>query len=309
MKANVLARQVCFSTPVNAWLTLSVLRHGVGDPTTRRDGPVLWRTSLMSSGAVTYALTQVGPRQVDARGWGPGGAELLESVDVLLGAQDDPCSFETRHPVVADAHRRYSGLRVPLTGRLLEALIPAVLEQKVVSLDAFAAWRRLVTRFGTLPPGPAPAGMRLFPTAEAWASIPSWEWHRAGVDPRRARTVQAVARVASQLERLAAAHPHDLPTVYRGLQSIPGVGAWTAAEVGARALGDADAVSFGDYHLGALVGSALMGRRLVRDDEIAEVLEPWRPHRRRVVRLLELSRYTRPERRGPRMPRVDHRLV
>lgn len=304
-RAQSLARQLRLVAPVNVWLTLSVLHRGGHDPTSRREGPHLWRTSLMSSGTVTCRLTQTSPTQVDAQAWGPGAAELLEGLPELLGSGDDPSGFVPRHPILIDGHRRHRGLRIPRTGRVLEALVPAIIEQKVVSLDAFAAWRRLVARFGDTPPGPAPPGMSVFPAAEVWAALPSWEWHRAGVDPRRARTVQSVARLAFQLERLAQRHPHDPSQIYRGLQSIPGVGVWTAAEVGARALGDSDAVSFGDYHLGTLVGSALVGRGLP-DDEVSAVLEPWRPHRRRVVRLLELSPYAHPERRGPRMPRVDH---
>jgi 3-methyladenine DNA glycosylase/8-oxoguanine DNA glycosylase len=211
------------------------------------------------------------------------------------------------HPAIADANRRFPGLRIPRTGRMLEALLAAVIEQRVVGMDAMAAWRRLLLRHGDPAPGPAPDGMRVFPTAEAWAALPSWEWHGAGVDPPRYRTAQACARVGPQLERVAAQHGNDLVAVYRALRSIPGVGVWTAAETGFRALGDPDAVPFGDYHLGNLVGVGLVGRRLQDDDEIAEALEPYRPQRYRAVRLLELSPLVRLERRGPRASRVDHR--
>jgi 3-methyladenine DNA glycosylase/8-oxoguanine DNA glycosylase len=182
-----------------------------------------------------------------------------------------------------------------------------VIEQRVVGLDAMAAWRRLLMRHGDPAPGPAPPGMRVFPTAETWAALPSWEWHQAGVDPQRYRTAHACARVGGQLERVASLHQDDRSAVYRALRSIPGVGVWTAAETGFRALGDADAVPFGDFHLGHLVGVGLIGRRLHDDDEIAEALEPYRPQRYRAVRLLELSPLVHMERRGPRASRVDHR--
>jgi 3-methyladenine DNA glycosylase/8-oxoguanine DNA glycosylase len=303
-----LARELRLETAVNVSLTLSMLRKGKGDPTTRHDGNHLWRTSRMPSGAVTYVLRQLEPALVRAEAWGPGAAELLDGLPGLVGAEDDPSGFDPRHPILADAFRRHAGLRVPRTGRVLEALIAAVLEQRVVGLDAFAAWRRLHVRFGEAAPGPAPAGMRVFPTAEQWAAIPSWEWHRAGVDPQRARTAQACARLGPQVERLATSHAGDHAAVYRGLRSIPGVGVWTAAEVGSRALGDADAVPFGDYHVGKDVGAALVGRPL-DDHELAETLEPWRPHRFRVVRLIQLSPHATRERRGARMPRVDHRHI
>lgn len=301
-----LTREVSLDHAIDVRRSLAPLRRGPGDPTTRRDGRLLWRTSRMATGPVTYVLEQPSPGTVLARAWGEGAEEVLDTLPRLVGAEDDPSGFIPSHPVLADAWRRFPGLRVPHTGRVLEALIAAIIEQKVVGLDAFAAWRRLLLAFGELPPGPVPSGMRVFPTTEQWAAIPSWEWHRAGVDPRRARTAQAAARVGPQLERLASAGPLDRAAVYRGMRSIPGVGVWTAAEVGSRALGDADAVPFGDFHVAKDVGSALVGRR-IDDEELARVLEPWSGHRFRVVRLVQLSPLARPERRGPRMPRVDHR--
>jgi 3-methyladenine DNA glycosylase/8-oxoguanine DNA glycosylase len=90
----------------------------------------------------------------------------------------------------------------------------------------------------------------------------------------------------------------------RRLFAVPGIGAWTVAEIAQRALGDADAVSVGDYHLSQFVGWALAGRP-VDDDGMLELLEPWRPHRYRVVRLLECSGFAKP-RFGPRLTIQDH---
>jgi 3-methyladenine DNA glycosylase/8-oxoguanine DNA glycosylase len=144
--------------------------------------------------------------------------------------------------------------------------------------------------------------MRVPPPAEVWRRVPSWDWHRAGVDPQRARTVMAAARVAGRLEECVGMAPADAE---RRLRAVPGIGVWTAAEVAQRALGDADAVSVGDYHLSQFVGWALIGRP-VDDDGMVELLEPWRPHRYRVIRLLECSGVGKP-RFGPRMTVQDHR--
>jgi len=176
---------------------------------------------------------------------------------------------------------------------VLEALIPAVLEQRVYGKDAFRAWRLLTTKFGAPAPGPAPAGMRVPPTAEVWRRIPSWEFHLANVDPGRARTVVGCAQRADALERL---HPAKAAA---GLTSLPGVGVWTAAETMQRAFGDADALSVGDYHLSKVVGLSLLGRP-IDDAEMVELLEPLRPHRHRAVRLLEASGLAVRQRRGPR---------
>jgi 3-methyladenine DNA glycosylase/8-oxoguanine DNA glycosylase len=90
----------------------------------------------------------------------------------------------------------------------------------------------------------------------------------------------------------------------RRLRAIPGIGVWTAAEVRHTALGDPDAVSFGDYHVAKDIGWALTGSE-VDDDALAELLEPYAGHRYRVQGLLKLAGAGRP-RRGPRMPSRTH---
>jgi 3-methyladenine DNA glycosylase/8-oxoguanine DNA glycosylase len=230
--------------------------------------------------------------------WGAGAEEFVETLPVMLGVADDACGFVPRDPTVAAALRRVPHLRLGRTGQVLEALIPAIIEQRVPGADAFRSWRVLVSKYGTPAPGPAPAGMRVPPSAQVWRNIPSWEFHLANVDPRRAQTLVTCARRAASLERLAsrpAAQARD------ALTSLPGVGEWTAAETAQRAFGDADAVSVGDYHIPKMIGWTLLGRP-VDDAVMLELLEPMRPHRHRVVRLLEVSGLAYEPRRGARLP-------
>lgn len=294
--------------PIDVRRTLSPIQRGPADPAFQRRGDEIWRASRMPTGPVTVRLLPLAPDRVEAVAWGPGAAEHLETLPRLLGAERSLDGLRPDHPVVADALRRFPGVRLAETRRPMEALIPAVLEQKVLGVDAFASWRRLLHRHGEPAPGPAPERMRLPLEAEAWAALPSWEWHRAGVDPARYRTAQRAARHGASLERLVARGTEPTP-VYRALRSIPGIGVWTAAEVGSRALGDLDAVPFGDYHLGNLVGVGLVGERLTDDTDIAAALEPFRPYRGLVVRWLQLSPLVRVERRGPRMSRIDYRRI
>lgn len=290
--------------PVDVASTIGPLRHGPRDPchTVDADGSI-WRASGMPSGPVTYRLSQVSQRAVRCQAWGPGSAELVAGIGELLGGHDDCTSFVPDHPKVFEAHRRHQGLRIPRSARVLESLVPAILEQKVTGKEAFGSWRILVTKYGVAAPGPAPAAMRIPPTAERWRLVPSWEFHRAGVDPRRARTVVTCARVADQLERCTELSHSD---ARRRLMSVPGVGEWTAAEVAQRALGDADALSVGDYHLSGIIGWSMLGRPM-DDAEMVEYLEPLRPHRHRVVRLLQVSGQAVKPRFGPRLTIQDHR--
>ncbi|ANE78695.1 3-methyladenine DNA glycosylase [Mycobacterium adipatum] len=284
---------VTFGGPVSPGLTLSPLRRGGGDPCFQVVAGDTWRTSMTRTGAVTARIRKTAPDTVECEAWGPGAAEFLDGFAALLGSEDDPSGFAPAEPTIAEAHRRVPHLRLGRTGRVLEALIPAVLEQRVYGKDAFRAWRLLTTKYGAPAPGPAPAGMRVPPTAEVWRRIPSWEFHLANVDPGRARTVVGCAQRADALERLQPA------TAAAGLTSLPGVGVWTAAETMQRAFGDADALSVGDYHLAKVVGLSVLGRP-IDDAEMVELLEPVRPHRHRAVRLLEVSGLAIRQRRGPR---------
>jgi 3-methyladenine DNA glycosylase/8-oxoguanine DNA glycosylase len=297
--------------PLDVRLVMGVHRHGGGDPAFRAepDGSV-WRTSLTPDGPATLRVTAAAPAAqaagplVVARAWGPGADWLLASLPGLLGAADDPSGFRPEHPVLRDAVRRHPGFRVGRSDRVLEALVPAVLEQKVVGLEAFRAWRLLLRRFGLPAPGPAPAGLRVCPPAATWAAIPSWEWHRAGVEGIRAATIRAAVRVAGRLEQLAARSPADAD---RALQSLSGIGPWTSAEIRQRAFGDPDAVSVGDYNLPGAVGWALAGR-VVDDAGMLELLAPYAGHRYRATRLIELTGI-RPPRRGPRNSVRDYRAI
>jgi 3-methyladenine DNA glycosylase/8-oxoguanine DNA glycosylase len=284
--------------------TLSILRRGAGDPTFRTDiDGTVWRGIRTPNGPATLRLrARPGDGEVHAVAWGRGADWVLESVPAMLGADDDPSGFAPAHPVLADAHRRRPHWRVCRTDRVLEALVPAIIEQKVTGQEAFAGFRTLVHRFGERAPGAGgERGVWVQPSAETVRMVPSWEWLRMHIDPARSRTVVRACQVASALERTV-----DLPVdeVDRRLRSVPGIGVWTSAEVRFRAHGDADAVSFGDYHVAKNIGWALTGSQ-VDDDGLAELLEPYRPHRYRVQRLVELAGLRRP-RHGPRMAPRRH---
>ncbi|KAE8765534.1 DNA-3-methyladenine glycosylase family protein [Georgenia thermotolerans] len=285
---------------------IGVLRHGGGDPTFHRDDDgTLWRGLRTPAGTATLRLE---PRPADgavhAAAWGEGAEWALAAVPAMLGGEDDAAAgFPAhRHPVVAELARRHPHWRMPRTGLVMESLVPAVIEQKVTGREAFAGFRNLVHRFGERAPGPG-AARRLWvqPDPDTLARIPSWEWLRLPVDPARSHTVVRAARLAPSLERTLAMTPADAD---RGLRSLPGIGVWTSAEVRFRAHGDADAVSFGDYHVARDITYALTGEEL-DDAALAELLEPFRPHRYRVQRLVELAGLHHP-RRGPRMAPRTH---
>ncbi|MCY0927168.1 DNA-3-methyladenine glycosylase 2 family protein [Streptomyces sp. H27-H1] len=293
--------------PLNLGLTLGPLRRGPADPTFRAAAGAVWRATRTPAGPATLRVTLQGT-EVIATAWGPGAAWILDGLPELLGSVDDPAAFVPRHRLLHASHRRRPGLRLTRTGLVLESLIPTVLEQKVTTDEAYRAWRRLVRQYGEPAPGPTPGpghgrdqGLYVMPDPRTWALIPSWDWHKAGVDAKRSATIVRAARLAARLEEAAAM---DLPAAAARLEAVPGIGPWTSAETLQRSNGAADAVTTGDLHLPGIIGYALAGDRDADDAAMLELLTPYAGQRHRAARLVLLAGAA-PPRRAPRMPRGD----
>ena len=289
--------------PLDLLSTIGGLRHGHGDPAFRHDPDgTIWRGIRTPVGPSTLRLRSVQGSTIEAMAWGAGSEWVLASVPTMLGEQDDATGFVAHHPQVAEAARRFSGWRVPRTDLVLEALIPSIIGQKVTGQEASGSYRTLVHRYGERAPGEGgERGLWVAPSASGWARIPSWEWLRAGVDGARSAAVVRAAGAAGRLEQCVELTRDQAD---RRLRAIPGIGVWTAAKVRQTALGDPDAVSFGDYHVAKDIGWALTGSE-VDDDGLAELLEPYAGHRYRVQALLKLVGVGRP-RHGPRMAARTH---
>lgn len=288
--------------PCPVSLNLSPYRHGGGDPTFARlsDGAIAMARNTPEGAGTLCIRARASEGLVEAQAWGSGAEWLLDRLPRLLGADDAVEGFEPP-AALADSWRRNATWRIGASDTVWDNLLPTIIEQKVTGQEAFAGYRNLVRRFGSPAPGPDHLKVRLAPDPAAVRQIPSWEWLKLPVDQGRSKPLLRVASVASSLERALAGGSEALD---RALLSIPGIGRWTSAEVRGRALGDADAVSFGDYHVAKDVGWALVGRE-VDDEELEVLLEPYRPHRLRIQGLVALARLGRP-RRGPRMAPRRH---
>ena len=305
--APVLQDERSVAVPLDLEATVAPLVRGRGDPAASLSATELWWATNTPAGPATLHLTvDGGAARVRTTAWGEGAPWVTDQVTDLLGLDDDVDAFEAmlsevRAPgadLVRELHRRSPGLRMSRSGALAEALVPSILEQKVIGADARSSYRRLVRCHGSPAPGPS-LGLMSPPTADQLATLPYWAFHPLGVERRRADTVVRACRVA---HRLRVGPRADDAELQRRLLTIPGVGPWTVAEVSRVALGDPDAVSVGDYHLAHRVAYALVGERRGTDDQMLELLEPFRPHRQRVVRLIERGAAV-PPRRGPRLER------
>jgi hypothetical protein len=289
-------RIIAIDGPLDLVRTLAPLGRGPGDRTIRLAAGRAWRTTRTPDGPATVALHHSGD-EVRAEAWGPGADRVLNDVPALIGL-GQPSLTDPGHPVIDRLARRFPGVRIPRTGAVLESLVPAILEQKVIGEEARRALFALVRFHGEVAPGPPELRLRLPPTPATLAALPYYAYHPYGVERRRADLIRRVSARAAWFEAIA-----DLPTAegYARLMSVPGIGPWTAGEVGVRALGDVDAVSVGDFHLPNLVAFALTGEPRATDARMLELLEPYRGQRALVIRLLELG--------GIRVPRYGPRVA
>jgi 3-methyladenine DNA glycosylase/8-oxoguanine DNA glycosylase len=279
--------------PLDLVATLAPLAHGSGDPTTqlrRNEASLAFRTA---EGPAALRLRVQTGGAVRADAWGPGADAAIASAPRLLGMDDHPDDLVAHHDLIHELQRRLVGVRLPATGRAFDALLPAILEQKVTGGEARRAYRQLIRLHGELAPGPL--GLWLPPSPAVLATMPYHAFHPLGVERRRAEVIRRAAALAPLL---AGASAED---VRRRIAGISGVGPWTVAEVVRVSHGDPDAISVGDYHLPNVVAWALAREPRADDARMLELLEPYRGQRGRIQRLLELSGIW-PPKYGPRAP-------
>jgi len=260
-----------------------------------------WTAVRTPQGAATVGISRLGRAQVMVRVWGVGSDWICARVEGWLGMADRPESFLTDHPLVKRIHHFNPGFRFGATGLVSEALWAAIVAQKVTGREAARSMGALVRKWGEQAPGPQ-VGVRLLPHPRRLASLGYYDLHPLGLERKRAVTLLRAAQWYDRIEKTA-----DLPSrqARSFLEQLPGIGEWTSARTVAVSHGDADAVAVGDYHLKNVVAWHLTGRPRGTDEEMMDLLEPFRPHRGRVVRLLEKA--GKAPQFGPRMPLRDFR--
>ena len=256
----------------------------------------VWRATRTSEGPACLHL-QLENGQLRVEAWGEGAQWAAGAAGDLVGESDRPELLRPRHPLVAELQRRLPGVRLPRSRGVFEALVPVIVEQKVIGVEARRSYQAIVRNFGE--PAPGPARLLLPPSPAVLGAQPYWEFHPFGIERRRAETLIRVARAAHRLEE-AVGMP--APAAQARLRAVAGVGPWSAGHVGLTALGDPDAVPVGDYHLPHIVAWALAGEPRGTDDRMLELLAPYEGQRGRVLWLLLAGGVGAAPRRAPRLP-------
>jgi 3-methyladenine DNA glycosylase/8-oxoguanine DNA glycosylase len=268
--------------PPNLIQTLAWARMGGADPCLHIVNGSVWRATRTPQGPATQHLSRASDGTIHVQAWGDGADWLIQHAPSLCGALDDPSSFAPEQPLLKHLVHRHPGLRIGRTAAVFETAMLVSLEQRVATRDAWHSWRLMIRALGEPAPGPLP-GLWVPPSPERIARTPYDAFHRFGIERRRADILRRLALAARRLEETVAL---PLDAAYQRFAAISGVGSWTSARIALIALGDIDAVPLGDLHIPHMVSTALAGERRGSDERMLELLEPFRGHRARVIRLL-----------------------
>lgn len=243
---------------------------------------------------VTLLLTQIGGTTIEATAWGPGAERALAEVPAICGAHDDPDAFSTDHEGVQRIARRFRKMRSPRVPWIFESLVAIILQQRIAFVEAAQGWAKIARQRGTDAPGPL--GLRLFPDKQTLLEMPTWAYRESLVDRKRELAIRALL---DHDEEILAVLDRPFDEIRTTLQRIPGIGPWTIETFLGQSRGDPDALPTADYWIPHMVSYALTGKPRSDDDEMLALLDRFRPHRGRVLRLLGAAGYSAP-RHGPR---------
>ncbi len=280
--------------PLDLHRTLRLLNEGTKQVSANPDDGHWWATQT-PDGPGSMLLRRSGTN-IEAQAWGRGQQWMLDMAPQVVGEHDDPASLPRgHHDLVDELARRHGGQRFPRSGRVFEALFVAVLGQKIQAKMAHRSARLIRHKFGEPAPGPCPIQL-LAPTADM-ATLHYTDLHPLGVERKRADIIINCAKRANRLEETI---DMSLPDAEKRLLAFNGIGPWTTGLIMQAALGDADAVAVGDYHLPNTVTWALAQEPRGDDARMLELLEPYVGHRGRVTMLLKYSGQGAPK-FGPRL--------
>jgi AraC family transcriptional regulator of adaptative response / DNA-3-methyladenine glycosylase II len=200
--------------------------------------------------------------------------EVINRVRALLDLDTDPQAI---NPALHAHFPEGDGLRVPGTLDGFELAVRAVLGQQITVAAARTLADRMVARFGA-PIDTQVIGLnRLFPTAQVLAAASGDELGRLGIVKTRQAAIQALASsVASGQLSLDAGV--DIPGTLLQLQSLPGIGDWTAQYIAMRALRWPDAFPAGDVALHKALGVSGQPRPAQAALAKSHAWQPWRAY-------------------------------
>ena len=266
--------------------SLRLQRIGRSDPTVALElAPDVERFAKCATtprGDATFVAWRTTPERVEVAIYGPGSSWMAERARRFLGL-DDPCDFVATHPRLAPLREALRAVRLVQALSLSQLHAAVILQQRVTFQAAARAWRDMCARVAK--PAPGPLSLWMAPSAADWITLGQPEARALDIDVKRWKALRAAAAVAGEVDRCA-----DREAPGAALAEITarlrGTGPWTVGLLAGLGLGDADAVVVGDLHLPGDVSALFTDQPIADDSRMLELLEPFRPHRFRIVRAM-----------------------
>ncbi len=284
-RALVRDRIVAAPRPFDLERSFAMQRFGLYDPTAKLEAtPKTQRlrkafATPRGTCVVDISTSRDAPGAATIEASGADEADVCRDLADALAADDGYESFAPTHPLLAKLHHVHAGLRLVRVPWLFDVAACTILQQRVTVREAVQQWQRITMRYGEV------AGdLRVFPSVLTVARMASWRFEELGVDPKRTRALLALARDVHRRDLFTTrAEPER---VRKTMMTVRGIGPWTTESTLGFAFGDPDAVPLADLHLPHLVTWALARERPGSDVRMLELLEPYRGHRFRAIRLL-----------------------
>ena len=186
---------------------------------------------------------------------------------------DLACHPEDVAQGLGDLAAAHPGLRLPGAADGFELAVRAILGQQVTVRAARTLAGRFAAAFGdAIEPVGAPVALA-FPAAATIAALEPADSARLGIVGSRARALIALAREVDA-GRLVLDPAADVAGTLQKLESIPGVGPWTAQYIAMRALAWPDAFPLPDSGLAKALDEKSPSRAMAR----AKAWQPWRSY-------------------------------
>ena len=267
------------------------------DPTVLLSPGRFERATLTPEGPGMIAVTWDPARpEAVVRTHGDGAGWLQSQAPAMLGLLDDVTGFAPTTDPLRTLWRRHQGDRVTASGTLWHDLAWFIVQQRVTRGEAAASWAQLVHALGS--PAPGATDLIVPPAPAVIGRLTYDRLHQFGIERQRAENLIAAARFAHRVHQ---APLPDQESTLTALGMVRGVGPWTRSCVSTFTWGSADTVITGDAGIPSMITWLLAGERRGDDQRMLQLLEPYRPHRYRVIRLAFASG-SRPPRRAPRVP-------
>jgi DNA-3-methyladenine glycosylase II len=205
--------------------------------------------------------------------------QIQKELHRLFDTQFDPEPFykqASSDEVLKRITQKLTGLRIPSTPTVFEALIDSIVEQQI-SLDiAHTFETRVIRTFGDK--------LNLddetyyaYPTPKNLATATLETLRNCGLSVRKSEYVTNIAKLVAEkeLDLEVLRNYDDVPKIIEKLDAVRGIGAWTAELTIARSMHKYDVIPYDDLGLRRVISHYYRNDKKITAEEARTIAEKW----------------------------------